>query len=140
MTTFSPTLRIPGLRNVLRANALFSALSGVLLIVDAAPIDRFLALGAPQVLQGVGVLLLVYAMWLFYQTAQEGVKPQVAQVAIVGDVAWVIGSWLIILSGVPELSTGGRWAVGIVADIVGVFAVLQVIGWRRMRGGEVYPS
>ena len=51
-----------------------------------------------------------------------------------GDLLWVAGSILLLLGGWLPMSMGGMWAVGIVADIVAIFAILQYVGWRRMRG------
>ncbi|MFQ5695930.1 MAG: hypothetical protein ACE5HB_08070, partial [Terriglobia bacterium] len=48
------------------------------------------------------------------------------------DVLWVAGSFGLLASPPPEMTTGGKWAIGMVADVVGVFAILQFIGLRRM--------
>lgn len=36
-----------------------------------------------------------------------------------------------ILSSPPALTAAAKWAIGIVADIVAVFALLQYLGLRR---------
>ena len=50
------------------------------------------------------------------------------------NIAWVVASLAVIAAG--WLSAAGNWAVGLVADVVLIFAILQAVGLRRM-GSEV---
>jgi hypothetical protein len=49
------------------------------------------------------------------------------------DVLWVIGSLILIFTSLVPLTTSGKWAVAITADIVTVCAILQYIGLRRQQ-------
>ncbi|GAB4431774.1 MAG: hypothetical protein Kow0031_12990 [Anaerolineae bacterium] len=119
------------LRRVIRADGLFSGLSGLLLIAAAGPLAAFLGLSAPWVLAAIGVMLLLYSADLWYIAAQRPISHRLTIAAIVADLAWVLASWAIILTGRPALTTPGAWAVAIVSDVVILFAVLKYVGLRR---------
>jgi hypothetical protein len=48
------------------------------------------------------------------------------------NVAWVIASVILLIADPFPLTTEGKWFVLIIADAVGVLAVLQFIGARRL--------
>jgi hypothetical protein len=54
------------------------------------------------------------------------------------DAAWVIGSYPLLF--VVPFSTSGKWIVGIVAEVVMVVALMQWLGIRRIRKGNVLPE
>ena len=119
------------LRRALQANGTFSAVSGIVLIVAAEPISHLLGLSWPSMLIGIGAVLLVYAAGLFRNAFQQSISHVEVWVAVVLDGAWVVGSGLLILTGM--LSVTGNWLVALVADIVLVFAILQFYGLRKIK-------
>ena len=123
------------LRHALQGNGIFSGVSGLAFILAAKPIAAFLGLDAPLVLAGLGVGLVLYAAGLFREGAREPLNRQFAVVAILLDLAWVVGSAVLLLTNWLPFTTAGSWAVAIVADVVAVFAILQFIGLRRLRPG-----
>jgi hypothetical protein len=122
------------LRRTLQANGFFSGLSGILLIADAGPLASFLGLASALPLVVIGAVLLLHAAILLVKANREPVDPRLAWYAIIGDVAWVIGSVEILVTGWLPLTPAGWWAVAIVADIVAVFAILQFYELRRQQG------
>lgn len=120
------------LRRVIRADGLFSGFSGLLLMAAAAPLAAFLGLSTPWVLAAIGVTLLLYAADLWTIAAQKPISRRLTIAVITADVAWVLASWAIILTGWPALTTPGAWAVAIVSDVVILFAILKYVGLRRM--------
>ena len=54
------------------------------------------------------------------------------------DLAWVIGSYPLLF--VVPFSTTGKWIVGIVAEVVLLFALMQWLGIRRIRKGNMVPE
>jgi len=42
---------------------------------------------------------------------------------------------VLVIAFTPTLLPGGKWLIGIVADLVAVFALLQWIGLRRLSMG-----
>jgi hypothetical protein len=53
---------------------------------------------------------------------------------IVLDVSWVITSAVLLLTDLVPLTTTGQWIIGLLAEIVAVFAVLEYVGLRKTRG------
>jgi len=123
------------LRRALQANGVFSALSGIILIVAAKPLSTRLGLTLPSILIGVGVSLLVYAAGLFHSGRRETINQAEAYLVVILDAAWVVGSAVVIFAGV--LTTTGNWVVAIVADVVLLFALLQIYGLRQMQQERV---
>jgi len=119
------------LRRALLANGIFSLISGIILIVAAKPLSALLGVAPPLILLATGGCLLVYAAALFRNALREEVCQTEAVLAVVLDVAWVVGSAAVIFSGL--LSVVGNWAVAVTADIVLLFAVLQFYGVRKIR-------
>lgn len=138
MTTRDPSIF---LRRSLRGNAWFSGLSATLLFVTARPIADFLGIEAPWIIRTLGLGLLLYAFWLT-MIARRPTPDRREVWATVGlDAAWVLGSALLLLTGPVPLTFAGKWAVGIVADIVATFAVLQTYGLFKFEATHAsYPA
>jgi hypothetical protein len=120
------------LRRALRANAVFSLLSGgFMLVADglvAAILGAYTALGP---IHFVGLNLVVFAGLLFWLASRDTI-PAKAGLAVVGaDLLWVLGSWGAM--GAGWVTGQGWWAVAAVADVVLLFAIVQYVGVRRMR-------
>jgi len=116
------------LRGALTANAVFSSVSGLVLAVFAVPLSDWL--GVPTwvaVALGVGLGLFGISVYSIARNPKPGLVKQI----IVSDVAWVVGS-IVLLVGFPDaLSTQGRWAVVVVALIVADFGLMQWLGLKR---------
>jgi hypothetical protein len=133
-TTFRaarPTL----LRRALQGNAIFSAITGAIMIFEAGPLATWLGLNLAVVLVAAGVILILYALGLFQLARGKSVDRRLAVAAIFLDLAWVAGSAIILLTGVLSLTVAGKWTVGLVADVVAVFAILQFLGLRELSNG-----
>lgn len=124
------------LRGVLQGNMFFSGLSGLLLAGAAAPLARWLGVPAIWPLLLIGVGLLGFA-WLLSQIARTyPLNLRQANGIFWLDVAWVVGSALLLVTGWVPLTTAGWWAVLLVADMVAIFAILEFVGIRRVRTGR----
>ena len=134
MTTIQSQLAkptTPMLNQAIRGNGLFSALSGLGMVLAAAPLANFLGLNSSTPLMVIGIGLFIYALDLFWLASREKIDHRLAWGVIALDVAWVVGSGLLLLSGWLPLTLGGKWAIAIVADIVAVFAIWQYLGLRK---------
>ncbi len=101
------------------------------MVLARKPLAGFLGLPAGADLTGIGVSLVVFALVLFATAQRKMISQAAATLFVVLDLAWVVGSGLLIARGL--LSRQGDWAVAIVADIVLVFAILQAYGLHRVR-------
>lgn len=120
------------LRNTLRVNALFSLLSGVVFVLAAQSMSRWLGLPYPTAFIVVGIGLLPFAFLVYRTFRQAPVNASLAMVIIVMDVGWVVLSWILLGVAWSQLTTVGRWFVVIQADVIALFALLQWIGLRRL--------
>lgn len=118
------------LRRALLGNAVFSSVSGMVFFVGAQPVSDAIGLSRPWVLAVIGLSLLVFAAGLFRNARRVDVNQLEAKTAIGMDIAWVVGTGVILAAGV--LNSTGNWAAAIVADVVLVFAILQWIGLRKL--------
>jgi len=138
------TMRDPSLllRRSLQGNAWFSGLSGLLFLVAGRPIASFLGIEAPWVIRTLGLGLLLYALWLLLCAYRPVPDRREIWAAIGLDTVWVIGSALLLIAGPIPLTLAGKWAVGIVADLVATFAALQMYGLFKYEAmfGSFHPA
>lgn len=119
------------LRTTLRANAIFSDVSGLVMLLASGWLSKVTGIEPPVTFLIIGVGLLGYALWLWFNSRSEEIAPQVVWAAIICDILWVVGSFVLLIGGFLPLTIVGKWVVVIIADIVGIFAVMQYIGLRR---------
>ena len=120
------------LRYALRGNALFSASSGAGFILAAGHLASLTGLQPPLIFTIAGIGLIGYAGPVWRLAASPAIPPAPAWAIILADAAWVAGSLALLLSGIAPLTVMGKWLIAILADIVGIFAVLQYIGLQRL--------
>lgn len=119
------------LRRVLLTNATFSALIGALLAVDSALVAPLLGLPG-RLLTVLGVIIVLAAVEMAWFATRPQLDLRFVKLIFALDCAWVLVSIALLLTGLLPLSTGGKWAIGVVADIVALFALLEFLGLRRL--------
>jgi len=119
------------LRTALAGNAVFSAISGVtlLLLPDAA--SPILGGLPPSWLQLLGGSLVGFALLVGFVASRSPVHPVAATAISIADLGWVIGSGIAIVLGADALGARGMLVVGGVAMAVAGFATGQLAGLRR---------
>ena len=121
------------IRRILFGNALFSGVSGLLFTFASAPVMRYLGLdNAAIVILFLGIGLMGYAALIYTSASRTEISPSFVLFAVIGDSTWVLLSILLLLTTWVPFSVEGKWAVGIIAAIVDVFATLQFLEWRKM--------
>lgn len=120
------------IRSILYANAIFSGVSGLLFIIASQPIARFLGINMPLAILMLGVGLVGYAALLYLNASRPEISRSFVLFAVVADSVWVLLSIILLLTNWLPLTASGRWAIGIVAAMVDVFATLQFFEWRKM--------
>jgi hypothetical protein len=101
------------------------------LIAFCLAIANLTDLSRPAALVAVGIVLLGYAGLLLYYAARESQNRRIGSMAIILNMAWVIGSYAGLLFGVFPVNATGKWAIAIVAEVVFIFAVAEFIAIRR---------
>lgn len=117
----------------LRANALFSALSGALILILHTGLPGFLGAGQPRHFLALGVGLVLYGAHLAWLANRSVGRARVLAV-VLGDVAWVLASAVLLAS--DWLTRPGDLVVGGVALVIAVFAVGQWTAYRRSRAAH----
>lgn len=127
------------LRHSLQGNAVFSCLSGVLFLVAAGPIASFLGMEVPWLIRMLGLSLSLYAVWLLIIARRPTLDRREVWIVIGLDATWVLGSALLLIADLAPLTLAGKWTVGIVADLVAAFALLQFYGLTRQHQTSRVP-
>lgn len=127
------TQRPDFLRRVLQMNSLVSTLSGLLFILAAGSIAEFLGLDKPSYVMALGIVILLFAAEVYWITRQNPLRRSDVFLVFLLDLAWVVVSAAILLTGWPSLTSEGKWAVLIAADAVAIFAAFEYYGLRRLR-------
>lgn len=120
------------LRRSLQLDGVASGLCGAVLLLGGKPISALFGLSTPAVARVVGGLLVVYAMALLWNASRSTVSRGEALLAVALNVAWVLGSLLVVVDG--PLTLIGNAAVATIAAAVLGFSVLEALGLRRLGG------
>ena len=119
------------LRRILEANAVFSATSALFFFVAARPLAAFLG-ADPLVISILTLVMIAYAALLWFRSSRPPLKRSFVLFTVLGDSTWVLLSLLLLVGGLFPFSTDAKWAIGITAACVDIFATLQYLEWRRM--------
>ena len=127
------------LRRTLWGNAVFSVISGAALVTFATPFAR-LATEAPLTVMGLDLALVFELLGLgvvafgaicAWAASRETLPRSWAQLIFAADIAWVVGSALVLM--LPAAwTTAGIAGIAVVALIVADLAVLEYLGLRRL--------
>jgi hypothetical protein len=121
------------LRTTLLVNSLVSGISGLVFAFGAEFVAAFMGVATPLVFVLLGLGLLVFAAGVYYVASRPIIDPRYGWLIFELDVAWIIGSVIILATNAFALSEAGRWTVLILADVVLLFAIGEFIGLRRLR-------
>lgn len=113
------------LKNIVRFNALFSAVNGVFAILFHQVLSELMGVKFPVILMIVGGILVVFSIQLWVVSIRERWLKKFIRFIILLDLLWVVGSVVLLMMNGVGLSFLGQVMVGAVAIIVGGFALLQ---------------
>ena len=119
------------LRRSLLANALFTTLCGLGLVFASGTLAQVIgAVGSTELIIA-GVVLLFYATDLARTALGTHIPRGRIYYFIILDVLWVLSSAVVLWGISVPFTVAGRWIIVLIADAVGLFAVLQYLGLRR---------
>ncbi|MEX0828066.1 MAG: SRPBCC family protein [Haliea sp.] len=119
------------LRIALLGNAMFSATSGLVMVIAPGWIGTMLGIEAAVAYRIVGIGLLIFTMDLIHQATRPRLQTWRALYAVAADLLWVLGSFVGLLFFSAALSYDSVWIVAGVAAIVFTFAIWQLSGINR---------
>ena len=130
----SPTMSRARAREYgLLGNAVFSLLTGVILVAASGSVATFLGIPDSRVLVGIGIGLLPFAGHLLLALRRKFVRVGEIYYLSAMDGVWVLGSVVIWLFGLVPFTAAGMVVFGLVALTVGDFMVMQVVGVRWLQ-------
>lgn len=120
------------LRHILNANAMFSFTSGLFFALARNPLGEFLG-ASPIVMIDLAVVMFLYAALIAFNTQRSEINRGFTLFAVIGDSAWVLASILLLVLPIFSFTSEAKWAIGITAICVDIFATLQFLEWRKQR-------
>ncbi|MDX1404794.1 MAG: hypothetical protein R3192_09660 [Woeseiaceae bacterium] len=117
-------------------NALFSAISGCLMLLFADWIAAQLGLAGPASVYGVAVFLLIFAAQLANIRRTGVIRDWEIVGIIAGDLAWVAASVVLAVMYRTSISAIGLLLIDSVALVVLAFALMQMRGLHFYRAGS----
>lgn len=121
------------IRRILFGNVIFSGVSGLLFTFASASVAHYLGIeNASFVILLIGLGLVGYAALIYVNASRTEIPRAFVLFAVIGDSTWVLLSILLLLTTWVPFTVEGKWAVGIIAAIVDIFATLQFLEWRKM--------
>jgi hypothetical protein len=118
------------LRKALQANAVFSVVSGLLIVVAEPLVLGWLGLEDVGIWP-VGAMLIGFSGYLFWMSRNSRVPGALVQGVIFGDWAWVGGTALLVYLKARLFSGFGLFLLLDVAVIVSILAIMQTRGLRH---------
>ncbi|QIG93220.1 MULTISPECIES: hypothetical protein [unclassified Bradyrhizobium] len=118
------------LRRALLADAIFSGVSAVAMVLDAGALASFF--GLPEaLLRETGLFLVAYTALVGWLGTRTSVPKAVVMLVVMGNAAWTLASIALLLSGAVSPNLLGTIMILAQAIATGVFAELQYVGLRR---------
>ena len=119
------------LRRAILGNAIFSGLSGALIILAEPLVVAWL--GVPEIsIWPVGAGLLLFSAYLFWMGQSTKLPGALVKGVILGDWAWVAGTAVLLLLKAKLFSGFGVFLLLDIAIVVAIFAILQAQGLKKV--------
>jgi len=128
------------LKTALLSNAIFSAVSGTMLLFLSHPVADLIGVGDALIYQAVGGGLLGFAAFVAWTGTRKPIDIFGAALISVADGLWVVGTALLIILGMGVLQPMGVAALLVVACVVAFFGVRQLQGIAQCYAVEGKPN
>jgi hypothetical protein len=127
-TTYNPF----NLHHILNANAMFSFTSGLFFILARKPLGEFLG-ASPTLMTVLAIVMFGYAALIAFNTQRTAINRGFTLFTVLGDSGWVLASILLLVLPIFNFTSEAKWAIGITAICVDIFATIQFLEWRKQR-------
>lgn len=115
------------LKTYLRLNSAFSLLTGLLMVLTSDILIKFFNIIDDQYLfDSIGVNLIVFALFVWYVSTKQLQNVLLVKLISFLDILWVIGSFIIVLFQLFNLSLNGYILITVVAIWIGFLAYKQL--------------
>lgn len=114
------------LKKYLTINSIFSAISGLTMLVLSESLNRLFNISNTYVFPILGGCLLLFAAFVWFVATRKLASKPLIKVTTILDLLWVIGSFLIVLFGLFNISATGNIFIVIVAFWITFLAYKQM--------------
>ena len=120
------------LRMAMALNSLSCLIFGILFVTFSGSINSFIGNSVNWLIPVIGVILIFNGGHLLLACKRE--KPICPEILyfVVGDFAWVLISVVLIVLDIVITSSQGIVASLVIAAMVGLFGVLQILGYKKV--------
>jgi NADH:ubiquinone oxidoreductase subunit K len=125
------------LRVALKANAWFSGLCGLALMIMPGAWAELIGFPLPWALGALGFGLACFAALAAHAAADVLARRTIITLIIGADVLWVASSPIAMVTGANTLTVSGQGVIAVVALLVAALAAAQWMGLRAMNRGTV---
>lgn len=129
MNTFERKLRL-----TLKINAAFSLVSGMVAMIFRSELSYVMNISVPDILLYIGIGLALFGIFVFIQGFKQILNYKAIKSIIFQDWIWVIGSAVITIFQIANLSRLGYIVIVAIAVIVAGFATFQAKYLREFDG------
>lgn len=119
------------LLRALAMNAVFSGFSAIFMFISGIWLARQFGLDSPVPVYAVAGFLGLFSLQLANIARTRNIRAWEIKSIISGDIAWVIGSILLIALYYQSITAAGLMLLDVVAVAVLFFAILQIRGLRQ---------
>lgn len=117
------------LQNALKINALFSSISGIIMILLSQQIAKLFGTTNASIFMVIGLVLIYFALTIWYEIKKQR-KLAIIWI-IIQDYTWVLGSALLIIFNPFGITKIGNIIIGFIALIVLYMGINQMIKLNR---------
>lgn len=119
------------LQKALKANTLFSSISGILMILLNRQIAHLFGTTNNTVFWIIGLILIYFAITIWYEIQRQ--RRIAVLWIIVQDYAWVLGSLILIITNPFQITQIGKPIIGIIAIVVLYMGINQMVGLNEKK-------
>lgn len=115
------------LKRYLTINSIFSAVCGIAMIILPVGLSSFFDIVNPYVFPVIGLNLIIFSLFVWYVSRKHLTNKTLVNLISGLDALWVLGSLIIVLFGLFELSKNG--------NILIVFVAIWIafLGYKQFR-------
>jgi hypothetical protein len=119
------------LHDILLANGVFCFTSGLIFALATSPLSGFLNTTQP-VMTILGIAIMLYGVLVGFNATRPAISRRFTFFSIISDSIWVLASILLLILPIFRFTSDAKWAIGIIAICMDIFATFQFLEWRKM--------
>jgi drug/metabolite transporter (DMT)-like permease len=117
------------LRNALKANMIFSFLSGAGLAIFSSAVSAFMEVERSDIFVYIGIGLLLFSFTIAWSAFAKEFKIKRVKLITMQDWAWILGSAVLLVLNPWNISLGGNILIAIFAVIVMLLLFFKAVRW-----------